>query len=314
MSNNTTYSSPDNFSTPCNSVDGERMCDSCIYAIFASSIIIIILSPVAVVGNALILAAIWKKMFQRTSLHVLLSGLAITDLCTGLIAQPLMAAPSLLYLTSPRLLTGRIFETVWTVGIVSGEYFGTTSLLIITILSIERWLHMTRRSLVACRRGFFTFILSFLIPIPFVVFSVLDFTKDRNGREGNTTIAVFMSFCYLTTSVAYFKVFRIIRQHQIQVQGNQSSQNFGQPAINLAKYKKSVVLILYILALFSLCFLPMIVSLAVLAHLGITLETWAAYSVSLVLLFLSSSLNPGLYVWRMNDIRNGVKQLFCTNG
>ena len=100
---------------------------SCIYAIFASSIIIIIiLCPVAVVGNALILAAIWKKMFQRTPLHVLLSGLAITDLCTGLIAQPLMAAPYLLYLSSPRLLTRRIFETVWTVGIVSGEYDGCT--------------------------------------------------------------------------------------------------------------------------------------------------------------------------------------------
>ena len=127
---------------------------------------------------------------------------------------------------------------------------------------------MTRRSLVESRRGFFTFIMSFLIPIPFVVFSVLDFTKDRNGREGNITIAVFMSFCYLTTSVAYFKVFRIIRQHQIQVQGNQSSQNFGQPAINLAKYKKSVVLILYILALFSLCFLPMIVSLVCAGSLG----------------------------------------------
>ena len=173
---------------------------------------------------------------------------------------------------------------------------------------------MTRRSLVASRRGFLTLIMSFLIPIPFVVFSVLDFTKDRNVREGNITIAVLMSCCYLTTSVAYFKVFRIIRQHQIQVQGNQSTHNFGQLAINLAKYKKSVVSILYILALFSLCFLPMIVSLVVLAHLGITLETTAAYFVSLVLLFLSSSLNPGLYLWRMNDIHNGVKQLFCTNG
>ena len=30
-------------------------------------------------------------------------------------------------------------------------------------------------------------------------------------------------------------------------------------------------------------------------------------------LFLSSSLNPGLYFWRMNDVRNGVRQLFYTN-
>ena len=36
-----------------------------------------------------------------------------------------------------------------------------------------------------------------------------------------------------------------------------------------------------------------------------------ALSVSMVFLFLSSSLSPGLYFWRMNDVRNGVKQLFC---
>ena len=174
---------------------------------------------------------------------------------------------------------------------------------------------MTRRSLVSSRRGFFTFIMSFLIPIPLVVFSTLVFTKGRSGREVNITIAALMLFCYLLTSVSYFRVFRIIRQHQQQVQGNQSSHNFGQPAINLAKYKKSVVLVLYILTVFSFCFLPMIVThLAVLAHIGITLETSTAYFVSLVLLFLSFSLNPGLYLWRMNDIRNGVKQLFCTNG
>ena len=314
MSNYTTCSSPDNVSITSSLDDGERMCNSCNHAIFASYIVNIIFSPVAVMGNALILASIWKKTFQRTPFHILLSGLAICDFCTGLIAQPLIAAPNLLYLSRPRLLTRRIFKTVSTIGFVSGVYFGTTSLLIMTLLSIERWLHMTRRSLVSSRRGFFTFVMSFLVPIPLVVFSALDFTKERGGREVNITIAVLMLSCYSTTSFAYFKVFRIIRQHQIQVQGNQSTHNFGQPAINLAKYKKSVVSILYILALFSFCFLPMVVSLALLAHLGITLETSAAYLVSLVLLFLSSSLNPGLYVWRMNDIRNGVKQLFCTNG
>ena len=80
-----------------------------------------------------------------------------------------------------------------------------------------------------------------------------------------------MSFAlhYLTTFVTYFKVFRIIRQHKQQLQGNQSSQNFGQPAINLAKYKKSVVSILFILALLSICFLPVIFILEVIVRVGL---------------------------------------------
>ena len=46
-----------------------------------------IMSP-AVVGNALILMAIWKNQLLRTTSYILLGGLAITDLFTGLIVLP----------------------------------------------------------------------------------------------------------------------------------------------------------------------------------------------------------------------------------
>ena len=309
MFNNTTCSSPDNFTILCSSLDGsEKKSFSYFYARFA--IIIAILSPVAVAGNALILAAIWKKTFQR-SFHVLLSGLASTDLCTGLITQPFMALPYLLFRAIPGISIARpvLFFTVETIGDISAVYFVAITLLIMTLMAIERWLHMSRRSLVTSRRGCLTAAVVLFIPIPLVVFAAL----DASDRWVYTATAAFMSVCFVTTSVAYFKVFRIIRQHQQQVQGNQSSQSFGQPAINLAKYKKSVVTVLYILALFSFCFLPLIVCLVVSAHVGEGFEIDTAFRVSLVFVFLSSSLNPCLYLWRMNDIRNGVKQLFCTH-
>ena len=34
--------------------------------------------------------------------------------------------------------------------------------------------------------------------------------------------------------------------------------------------------------------------------------------ISLSIYFSSSSLNPVLYLWRMKDIRNGVKHLLCS--
>ena len=58
----------------------------------ASHVIIALLSPVAVVGNAVVLTAIWKKSFQRTPFRILLSVLAITDLCTG-VATSIMSIP-----------------------------------------------------------------------------------------------------------------------------------------------------------------------------------------------------------------------------
>ena len=293
--------------------------DSYAYVFFASYIIIAILSPVAVAGNALIWGAIWKKTFQRTSFHILLSGLAFTDLCTGLIAQPFICAFFFLYGAARK----KLITTVRTIGHTSSVYFVALTLLIMTLMSIERWLHMSRRTLLTgSRRGCVTFTVLLLIPVPFAIFRAVTFIKGKSESEVNTAIAAFMLFCYLTTSVAYFKVFRIIRQHQQQVQGNQSSQNFGQPAINLAKYKKSVVTILYILALFSFCFLPVIVCLVAGGRiddrfdvaLALSLPLRTAFMLSMVLLFLSSSVNPVLYLWRMNDIRNGVKQLFCRNG
>ena len=144
MSKSVTYSSPDYVSIPCNLDESKEECDTCNHAIFASYIIMVICSPVSVVGNALILAAIWKKTFQRTPFHILLSGLAFTDLCTGLIAQPLIAAPNILYLVNPRVCDTRagIIKTISTVGFVSGIYVVAVTLLIMTVMSIERWVHI----------------------------------------------------------------------------------------------------------------------------------------------------------------------------
>ncbi|XP_078344053.1 uncharacterized protein LOC144629704 [Oculina patagonica] len=276
--------------------------------VLSTSIIVAILAPVAVTGNALILAAIWKKTFARTSFHILLSGLAFTDLCTGLIAQPLVAAATFMYETNhPKVA----HVTVTTIGDCCAIYFISITVLLITLISIERWLHMSRRSLVTSRRCCFTVIILLLISIPAVVFRVLANENETYEKHFFITTMTLDFSCYLTTSFAYFKVYRIIRHHQQQVQANATSQNFGRQAIDLAKYKKSVASMLYILLLFSLCFVPYIVSAGVFITAPITFKTLVALRVSLMLFFLPSSLNPGLYVWRMNDIRNGVKQLFC---
>ena len=317
MLNNTTSPSSDNLSIPwrCTSTDGEKDYKFFFYFNYSIYIIIVILSPLTVVGNAFILAAIWSRTFQRTQFHFLLSGLAFTDLCTGLILQPFLGAYGLLHLVNPIIFFRRpvLVMIISIIGTVSTGYFVILSLIIMAVMSVERWLYMSRRSLVTSRRGRIIFAVLLFIPIAPAVLKTWNKIDSTSQDKVNISIASIMLFCYFTTSAAYFNVFRIIRQHQQQVQENQTSQNFGQPAINLAKYKKSVVSILYILALFSFCFLPMIVSLVISAHVGDSQEMEAAFSVSFVLLILSSLLNPVLYLWRMNDIRNRVKQLLCSS-
>ena len=271
----------------------------------SANILVALLSPVAVVGNSLVLAAIWKKNFVRTPFHVLLSGLAITDLFTGLIAQPFVAAANFIVIKPPRLVCERPTLLFAIGGVANGSatYFFSTTILFITIMSVERWLHMSRRSLVTSHRGYVTIATVLLLPVPSVVLRCFnEGFKETYQREVYILIMAMTIVCFIITAFAYFNVYRTIRHHQQQVQANaMQSQNFGQPGINLAKYKKSVVSMLYILLPFSVCFFPFVARGVVYLFIGERPEMGVAFSVSLCFLFMS---------WRINDIRNEVKQLF----
>ena len=74
MPNNTTarYLSPLNF--------GNEYNNFTIYQVYLLVVIAIaVLSPVAVLANALVLAAIWRNFSLRTTYYILLPGLAFTD-------------------------------------------------------------------------------------------------------------------------------------------------------------------------------------------------------------------------------------------
>ena len=67
-----------------------------------AAIIIAILSPVTVTGNALVLAAIWRNPSLRTPSYILLAGLTLTDFGAGLISMPLYVASDLNLVAEPQ--------------------------------------------------------------------------------------------------------------------------------------------------------------------------------------------------------------------
>lgn len=121
--------------------DDSYNCPAC----FPNAIIIAVLLPVAVVRNKLILGATQRKTFQKTPFHW--SGLVLADLCAVLIAQPFIAVTDFLYCTN---LSNRPFTliTIDAIGDTSVTYFISITVFIITLMAVERRLHMTRRSLV----------------------------------------------------------------------------------------------------------------------------------------------------------------------
>ena len=298
MCNNGTWSPSEITFSPC-SLNGIETNQSYTFqaVVLSTSVIIAIFLPIAVAGNGLVLAAIWKDQSLRTPSYIILAWLAFTDLCTGLINKPFYIA---LHITCLQNARGSNKSRMLYFGTtICGTFFTYLTLVFILLMSVERWLHMNRRSLLTGRRTCFivAVVSLFLIPVAAI-------------RCDNASIIIFFVVffsCLVVTSFAYFKVFRIIRHHQQQVHSNESSQNFGQPAIDLAKYKKSVFTILYILGVFYVFYLP---SLFVVVGLIFRIDMRVAgvpFNISILFVFLASSINPMIYIWRMNPILTGVK-------
>ena len=220
-------------------------------------------SLVAVVGNALTLVAIYKNPSLRTPSYILLAGLAVTDFFTGLLLLPVSVVFTVLVefmkKGSPSLcLIMGIFQN----GI--GSYLGFTAIFVITVMSVERWLLISRRSTaITTHRIFKAYVVICLLPTPFITSRLARSLDGCCYHKLDAAEGIVVFICLLTASVFYFKVLQIIRSHQLQIQATQPNQGFGQAAIDIAKYKKSVIMLLYILALFSVCYLPFAVFLQV---------------------------------------------------
>ena len=299
------YKNASNFSSPgplsfC-SIDGTtRNHSSSYYAVtFATSVIIVILSPVTVGGNILIMATIWKNASLRTPSYILLCGLALTDLYTGLVTQPFTVAFQLLCLDSmarvPKQLAFKRYALAISAG--AGTYTMYLTLLLIMLMSVERWLYMTHRSLLTVRRSCFIVAIVSLLLLPVAVLRCLSILNIANSPYDVTREISFILLlsCLIVTPITYFKVFRIIRRHRQQVQDNRPTQSFGQPSINLTKYNKSVFSILLIIALLLLGYLPFLIFVS-LSFLYSYSELNLVFKTAVMVSFFPSSLNPILYL------------------
>ena len=283
FSNSSIYSQHQSSSfTPCTShIFNKDRNDSFPRIVFLSTAIaIVLLSPVAVAGNAMILAAVWRKNFARTPFHILRSGLAFTDLCTGVFAQPFYSATFLMCSGNSTVVydSPTLIRALRTIGEGSGIYFVSATVLILTAMSIERWLIVSRRSFFNRRRACFAVFALILTATPPAVLRVLENVNTVYGRALRFKLVTVMVSCYLIIMMANVKVYQSICRHQRQIQCNTTLHNFDGSAINVAKYKKSVMTMIYILLTFSVCFFPCVISTTIYFGFGNrTLESYSAF-------------------------------------
>ena len=176
-------------------------------------------------------------------------------------------------------------------------------------MAVERWLVMSRRSFITVRKVYVIESCLLVLPIPFMVLRRLPGMDEYFDIPIVSIMEGAFGFCcFAVLALAYYKVYRIIRHHQLQIHANTTDAR--RSVINLEKYKKSVYSILWILALFLLCYAPYVSSRILLKVLNASYETSVrVLHLATSIMLLASSLNPFLYIWRLKDIREEAKKV-----
>ena len=253
----------------------------------------------AAVGNSLVLVTIWRTPRLHSPSNVLLAGLAVSDLGVGLICQP--------FWIIEEMTSNTVHDIVSWIYCLSADFFVEVSLVTLTAISVDRYLalklHLRYRELVTVKRVLIVLVTIWMVDILLFIWEI-----SHNLSAFVLQLSLFV-MCVLLTVCCYFKVFQIIRRHQIQIQAQVIlPYNAGLTLPNVERHKKSVLTMLYIVGIFMINYFPFLTVVAV--HIftrnrdiDSTLRTTV-----LTVLFVNSCVNPALYCWRMVEIRQAAKE------
>ena len=260
------------------------------------------MSITAFLGNTLILVALYKESSLHLPSKLLLRSLATTDLCVGIIAEPLYVT----YFVSVLNESWLICRYAFLVFHMAGYILGSVSLFTLAAISVDRLLalklRLRYRQVVTLKRIYLTVSLSWTVAT--VGSTIYFWNLHINLWYGYGLI----SLCLATSVCSYAKIFFALRQHQVHAHG---PVNQVQPSetvlLNVARYKKTVFNALWVQLSLVVCYLPQgIVELLLLIE-GLTPSVLAARLFPVTLVLLNSSLNPILYCWKIREVRQAVK-------
>ena len=267
----------------------------------------IFLSISATLGNVLILVALRNVSSIHPPTKLLFRCLAVTDLCVGLICQPLYVYLIIGNFTVELLYVYIFFYSVLLVVSPLTSAAISVDRLLALLLGL-RYRHVVTlcrvRVVMACV-WFIAVSNASLLWVFFIQWSLKVYLTLW------WTFLALLMVSIIISLFSYIKIFLTLRHQQAQVQDHVQPEQSSRvrSVLNIARYKKTVYSVAWIQFAMLACYCPFIV-MAFLWHFGnidYSTETWIAGEVFFCLVFLNSSLNPFLYCWRIKDVRQQVK-------
>ena len=266
------------------------------------------LSISAILGNVLILIAFHKESSLHAPSKLLLRSLVTTDLCVGLITEPIAIS----YWMSVVYEQWNICRCALVAHFITGYILSGASLWTMTAISLDRLLALSLgpryREVVTLKR-------TWAIVITLWVVS----TASSATWFWNPLITLHYGFivilmCLVTSIFSYTKIFFTLRHQGTQLQDHIQQQNQRTP-LNIARYKKAVSSAVWLQLTLIACYLPYCIVAALWTQNELSPSIVNSWSYASTLVMLNSSLNPILYCWKLVELRqeakNTIRRVLC---
>ena len=246
----------------------------------------ILLSITALLGNSLILVALRRVSSLHPTSKLLYRCLATTDLLVGLVSQPLYAT----YWMSIVYEHWNLCPYIRDAAFITSYGLSGVSLSTVAAISVDRLLvlllglkYQQTVTLKRTRNVLATF---------WVISNVAASYYILDGRITFWYGRIFLPSYLVISFVSYTKIFRALSHRQVQVQDHVLQQPSQPSALNTARYNKAVYMLYGIMEIL----------------IGYARYSVVIWGTATVLVYFNSTLNPFLYCWKINEVRQAVKQ------
>ena len=303
-----------NMTEQSNSSTAPKLSQALLVSYIGNSVLNILLSFTATFGNIVIAISLRRISSLHAPSKALYLSLALSDLGVGLIGHPLFLVFLLTQMNSYGD-SSNSYGSIHALQNVISVFLCAVSLLTMTAISVDRLLALRLkfryRETVTLRRVCTTLIFSYILSAAISSAYIWHHPLYLGATYGGFFL------CALVISVCCILVYSAIRKQSTRQVFHLSKRNLqsieykrsaGVSSFKMATYRRSFYSTLYVYASLSLCYIPFFCLNIVGWHTGWDDRVLAAFYWCGTLVLFNSTLNPLLYCWRIQGIKQAAKQ------
>ena len=270
-----------------------------------------ILFTLSAIGNSLIIYLAWSKAALRSPTYFLISFLAMSDLLTSVFGQ----LPYSILVTAVESISCTLDKVI---AFVHGVNC-TCSLLLLSLIARDRYLHISKRQKYLDHTSTrFAITVSLACYLFGMVVATMFMFEDRAIRISSTIAfaalgnSSFIYICFKSRQVT-----RIVKDHVKQMQVNRQNVSASEQIalMRSSNFEKSVnKSIFLIIALFFVSWTPVIILMIVFTVYNIRNEPIAdgyrvAFGWASTVSYFNGALNPIIYAYRCDAIGREIRKI-----